>query len=92
MAQNIPVPAEVVRQMAIEASDEIDAARERGHRHTAESLEKHISTAFAALDGKDGEYVSIDGSAVAALASRSTTEVPKYTRAATVYLEKYGIW
>lgn len=92
MAQNIPVPAEVVRQMATEASDEIHRHRDAGRKASARSLENDISEAFSSLEGKDGEFVSIDGSVVSTLAAASTTDVPSYVDSATVFLEQYDVW
>jgi len=76
MSENIAVPAEVVRQMATEASENVLVHRREGRKATARYLQKHISEAFEAASGKDGEFVSISGRAVSSLDAESGKEVP----------------
>jgi|APHM01.1.fsa_nt_gi hypothetical protein len=92
MAQQIPVPAEVVRQIATEASDSVTDLREKGYYASAERREQQVAKAFDALDGRDGEFVSISSRVVSSLTAEATNEVPDYAEAARVFLEQYGIW
>jgi|APHM01.1.fsa_nt_gi hypothetical protein len=94
MAENIPVPAEVVRQMAIEASDEIRRHRDEGRPATARSIHESVSVALSKSRNKDGEFVSIDPSIVSELTAESASnpEIWQYTDAAEVFLEQYDIW
>lgn len=92
MAQNIPVPAEVVRQIATSASEDIHRHRSEGRKATARSMEENISKALYALNGQDGEFISIDATVVSNLTAASTNRVPSYADAARVYLEQYNIW
>jgi hypothetical protein len=92
MSENIAVPAEVVRQMATEASENVLVHRREGRKATAQYLQKHISEAFEAASGKDGEFVSISGRAVSSLAAETCTEVPSYFKTAEIFLEQYDVW
>jgi|APHM01.1.fsa_nt_gi hypothetical protein len=92
MAEDIAVPAEVVRQIATEAADEVHYHRQEGRKAYARSLEDDIAEAFAALEGKDGEFVSIDGSVVSALTAEAVIEAPDYAEAARTFLKQYNVW
>jgi hypothetical protein len=92
MAQKIPIPAETARQMATEATEDIHRHREAGRKHSAKDLEQRIAETFEALDGKDGEFVSLSATTVSTLAAESTLDVPEYVEGARVYLEQYGVW
>jgi hypothetical protein len=92
MKGNIPIPAEVARQMATEAADNIHQHRENGYKATASRLSQAVSEALEASADKDGEYVSLHATTVSKLAAASTTDVPSYAQAARVYLEQYGVW
>ena len=93
MSDNIPVPAEALRQVASSATKEVSAARERGHDATARHVERDLSKAYRALDGNDGEYVSVSASAVSTLASAADyREVGDYSNCCRHYLEQYNYW
>ena len=93
MADKVPVPAEALRQVASSATKEVAAARERGHTATAWETEKAVSEAFDALDGNDGEYVSIDGTKLSSLTAASTvSDVRGYRECCRHYLEQYDVW
>ena len=93
MADKVPVPAEALRQVASSATEEVSAARERGHKATARQTEQAISEAYAALDGRDGEYVSIDATCLSTLTSASDiNEVPGYEDCCKTYLQQYNVW
>lgn len=92
MSQNIPVPAEVVRQMATSAANEIPRHREEGRKATARDLERKVGEAYSSLEGKDGEFVSINATVVSSLAAAATIDAPAYTQSAKVFLEQYGVW
>ena len=93
MSDNIPVPAEALRQVASSATEEVSAARERGHKSTARRTERAISEAYAALDGQDGEYVSIDGTMLSTLTGAANiSEVGGYNDCCRQYLEQYDVW
>jgi hypothetical protein len=89
---NIPVPAESIRQLAISAAEEVAKHREAGRKASAQRLERHISEAFDAVRGKDGEFVSINEMAVSSLAAEGCIDTFDHADAAEVYLEKYGVW
>ena len=93
MSDNIPVPAEALRQVASSATEEVSAARERGHKSTARHVERDLSKAYRALDGNDGEYVSVSASAVSTLAAAADQrEVGEYSSCCRHYLEQYNHW
>ena len=93
MSDNIPVPAEALRQVASSATEEVSAARKRGHKSTARSVERNLSEAYRALDGNDGEYVSVSASAVATLtAAANYREVGDYSNCCRHDLEQYNYW
>ena len=93
MSDSIPVPAEALRQVASSATEEVSAARERGHKSTARMTERDLSEAYRALDGNDGEYVSVSASAVARLtAAADYSEVADYCNCCRHYLEQYNYW
>lgn len=95
---NIPVPAESLRQLAEGATAEVRDARERGHKHTARSLQVDIADALEAAAGKDGEYASVSAGTVSSLAAAGVgtdsdaPEAWRHSDAAEVYLEQYGVW
>ena len=93
MSDNIPVPAEALRQVASSATEEVSAARERGHKSTARRTERKLSEAYRALDGNDGEYVSVSASTVSTLAAAADyREVGEYSSCCRHYLEQYNYW
>jgi len=92
MARNIPIPAETARQIATQATEDIHRHREAGRKATAKALEHQIGEVLDALDGKDGEFVSLSASTVSTLVSESHLDVPEYAEGARVYLKKYGVW
>ena len=93
MSDNIPVSAEALRQVASSATEEVSAARERGHKSTARMTERNLSEAYRALDGNDGEYVSVSASAVSTLAAAADQrEVGEYSSCCRHYLEQYNYW
>jgi len=93
MSDNIPVPAEALRQVASSATKEVSAARERGHMSTARMTERGLGEAYSALDGNDGEYVSVSASAVSRLtAAADYHEVGDYRNCCRHYLEQYNYW
>ena len=93
MSDNIPVPAEALRQVASSATEEVSAARERGHKSTASSVERNLSEAYRALEGNDGEYVSVSASALSTLTVASDySEVGDYRTCCRHYLEQYNYW
>ena len=93
MSDSIPVPAEALRKVASSATEEVSAARERGHEFTARRVERKLSEAYRALDGNDGEYVSVSASAVSTLASAADQrEVGDYSSCCRHYLEQYNYW
>jgi hypothetical protein len=98
MGRNIPVPAESLRRLAEGATAEVRDARARGHKATANRLQKQVATALEAASGKDGEYCSVPASTVSSLTAAGVggpAEVPEVWRhadAAEVYLEQYKVW
>ena len=67
--------------------------RERGHKSTARMTERDLSEAYRALDGNDGEYVSVSASAVGRLtAAADYREVGDYSDCCRHYLEQYNYW
>jgi hypothetical protein len=92
MAEEIPVPAEAARQLAIEASKEITRHREEGRKATARSLEREVAEVFNALEGKDGEFVSLSSSAVSSITAESSMRSIEYAECARVFLEQYDVW
>jgi hypothetical protein len=96
MGDNIPVPAESVRRAVESAAIEMRRARADGRKATARSIQRAIAPAVQATRGKDGEYVSIDGTHVSTLAAHgNNTNVPdsrEYADCLRTYLEQYGHW
>ncbi len=92
MAEEIPVPAEAARQLAIEASKEIPEHRAHGRYGSAERLEKRVAEVFHALDGKDGEFVSISSRALSSITAAGTQGAVTYAECARVFLEQYDVW
>ena len=93
MSDNISVPAEALRQVASSATEEVSAARERGHKATARATELELSEAYRALDGNGGEYVSVNASTVSRLtAAANRREVGEYCDCCRHYLEQYNYW
>lgn len=92
MTQDVPIPAEAARQIAIEASNKIDDHRSADRKATARRLEEQVSTVMASLEGRDGEYVSVEGTALASLTAEATIEAGDYSKTARHYLEQYNVW
>ena len=97
MAQEtIPVPAESIRRMTENATQEVREARADGRRYTANDLQRAISEALEAAEGNDGEFVSIRASTAATLAafgqSRDVPDSRRHCDAVSHYLEQYGHW
>jgi len=92
MAEEIPVPAEAARQLAIESSKEITKAREDGRKHTARRLERQVAEVFDSLEGKDGEFVSLDARTLSSITAEGTFEAVEYAECARVFLEQYDVW
>jgi len=92
MAEEIPVPAEAARQLAIESSKEISRHREEGRKATARNLEQHVAEVFDSLDGKDGEFVSLSSSTVSSITAESSLRSIEYADCARVFLEQYDVW
>jgi len=94
--ETIPVPAESIRRMTENAAPEVRRARANGHKHTADDLQRSISEAVEATEGKDGEFVSIKASTAASLAafgySRDVPDSRQHCDAVTHYLKQYGYW
>jgi len=92
MAEEIPVPAEAARQLAIESSKEISRHREQGRKATARNLEQHVAEVFDSLEGKDGEFVSLDARTLSSITAEGTFEAVEYAECARVFLEQYDVW
>jgi len=67
MAEEIIVPAEAAHQLVIESSKQISRHREAGKKATARSIEKNVADVRESLDGKDGEFVSLDSSTLSSI-------------------------
>jgi len=93
MAEEIPVPAEAARQLAIESSKQISRHREEGRKATARSIEENVADVFNSLDGKDGEFVSLDSSTLSSITAEGTTSAGiEYVDCARAFLEQYDVW
>lgn len=94
MVETIPVPAEALRQVAKGATESLDKDRKEGYKATARSKERRLSKAYKALNGQDGEYVSVDAPVVSSLtaASRSSSINQEYADCCKHYLQQYGVW
>lgn len=92
MSQDVPIPAEAARQLAIEASQKIDYHRDEGRKATARRLEEQTGEVLSSLNGQDGEFVSIDGSIISSLAAEASIEARAYSDCARVFLEQYDVW
>lgn len=91
MEGNIPVPAESARQLAINASEEVDTLRQEGYKYSASELESAISEIHAAAAGKDGEFVSVPASALSTVTADSNL-FDNHRDAARIFLEQYKVW
>ena len=95
MVDSIPVPAEALRQVAQGAAESIDTDRTNGYKATARNKERALSQAYTALNGHDGEYVSVQSHVVSRLtagARASDSINQEYVDCCRHYLEQYGVW
>ena len=92
--QTIPVPAEALRQAAKSATNEVQEYRQLGHKHSATRREKQIAEAYEALNGADGEFVSVKAGTLSGLtaAARYTNETRQYINCCRHYLKQYKVW
>jgi len=92
----IPVPAHSLRTLAQGATDSIQRHREAGRKASARSAENAVAEVMDAVQGKDGEFASVNGSVVSTIAAEGISgdapDVLRHTQAVEVYLEKYGVW
>jgi len=91
MEKTIPVPAESIRQVAIDATEEIGEQREANRKNLASSIERDIGTVLSETAGKDGEFVSLSASTVSNLMAFSEN-FTHHADATRHYLEQYKIW
>jgi hypothetical protein len=93
MAENIAVPAAVLRQLAKNAVEGVATHRANDRPFTADRIQDHIRKAFDSAGDKDGEFVSIDGSVVSSLTAEACGNAPEqYLKASEVFLHQYNVW
>jgi len=85
-----PIPASTARKLALTAFNKADGARKSGHEHTANRVESCAESILdVATEEKGGQFVSIDGHELSAVAAYGSLK-PSIT--ARVFLEQYGVW
>jgi len=88
--QNVPIPAESLRQLCEIAESEVEHLQSIGCPNSAEQSERFIEYALDLAEGKDGEYVSISGRKLSTLAADAGGTEP--SACARTYLEQYNVW
>jgi hypothetical protein len=90
MAQDVPIPAESLRQLTTAAENEIENLRENDLNASARKLERTIPKFLALAEGKDGEFVSVDATDLATVTADASFHTD--TSVARQYLEQYNVW
>lgn len=89
--QQVPIPAASLREICHGASEQIEHLREQNHIHTVERVERLIEESLELAEGKDGEFVSVDGTSLSTLTAKSVLHTGE-SSVGTHYLYQYGVW